>query len=39
MLVLTGYPSDRPALVDFAANITKNLSLLITGQVLLVGIR
>ncbi len=36
VLVLTGFPSDRPALVDFAANITKNISLLICGQVLMV---
>ena len=37
ILVMTGFPSDRPALVDFAANITKNLSLLVCGQVLLVS--
>ncbi|XP_062614460.1 solute carrier family 12 member 3-like [Saccostrea cucullata] len=33
ILVLSGYPRNRPALVDFAANITKKQSLLITGHV------
>lgn len=33
MLVMSGYPSERPALIDFAANITKNISLMVCGHV------
>ncbi|KAK7115937.1 solute carrier family 12 member 3-like [Littorina saxatilis] len=33
ILVLTGYPRNRPALVDFAASITKRQSLLLCAQV------
>ena len=33
ILVLTGYPRNRPSLVDFAASITKKQSLLICGHV------
>uniref|UniRef100_T1JEV4 Bumetanide-sensitive sodium-(Potassium)-chloride cotransporter n=1 Tax=Strigamia maritima TaxID=126957 RepID=T1JEV4_STRMM len=33
ILVLSGFPSSRPPLVDFANNITKNLSLLVCGHV------
>uniref|UniRef100_A0A646QDL3 Solute carrier family 12 member 3 n=1 Tax=Hemiscolopendra marginata TaxID=943146 RepID=A0A646QDL3_9MYRI len=33
ILVLSGFPSSRPPLVDFASNITKNLSLLVCGHV------
>lgn len=38
MLVLTGFPSDRPPLVDLCANFTKQLSLMICGHVIIVGI-
>ncbi|XP_074649682.1 solute carrier family 12 member 2-like [Tubulanus polymorphus] len=34
ILVLSGYPGSRPALVDFANNITKNLSLLVVGDII-----
>ena len=34
VLVLTGYPGHRPALVDFANLITKKVSLLMCGHVL-----
>ena len=34
VLVLTGFPSDRPSLVYFASNITKNISLMVCGHVL-----
>ncbi|KFM60478.1 Solute carrier family 12 member 2, partial [Stegodyphus mimosarum] len=34
LLVLTGHPSHRPALVDFSYTITKKLSLLICGNVI-----
>lgn len=34
ILVLTGVPSSRPMLVDFAYSITKSSSLLIAGQVI-----
>ena len=33
ILVLSALPSMRPALVDFAYLITKNLSLLVCGQI------
>jgi len=33
MLVLSGLPSQRPALVDFAYLITKHLSLMVCGQI------
>ncbi|KAH3837753.1 solute carrier family 12 member 1-like [Dreissena polymorpha] len=33
ILVLTGYPRNRPNLLDFAATITKKQSLLISGHV------
>lgn len=33
ILVLSGMPSARPALVDFAHLLTKNLSLLICGHI------
>lgn len=33
ILVLSGYPRNRPALIDFASSITKKQSLLITGHV------
>ncbi|XP_067936328.1 solute carrier family 12 member 2-like [Watersipora subatra] len=35
ILVLSGTPHSRPALVDFASNISKKISLLICGHVLL----
>eukprot|EP00092_Neocalanus_flemingeri_P022059 GFUD01023924.1.p1 GENE.GFUD01023924.1~~GFUD01023924.1.p1 ORF type:complete len:678 (+),score=148.39 GFUD01023924.1:220-2253(+) len=38
VLVMTGNPADRPLLVDFANLITKKLSLLICGHVVMVGI-
>ncbi|XP_064608218.1 solute carrier family 12 member 2-like [Liolophura sinensis] len=34
VLVMTGYPHSRPALVDFAADITKNISLMVCGHIL-----
>lgn len=37
ILVLSGLPSARPPLIDFAYLLTKNLSLLICGDVKLVG--
>jgi solute carrier family 12 (sodium/potassium/chloride transporter), member 2 len=36
LLVLTGMPGSRPPLVDFANLITKKVSLLICGHILLV---
>ncbi|XP_035272502.1 solute carrier family 12 member 3 [Anguilla anguilla] len=36
-LVLTGPPSLRPALVDFVSTFTKNLSLMICGNVVVAG--
>uniref|UniRef100_A0A8B9EJ02 Solute carrier family 12 member 3 n=1 Tax=Anser cygnoides TaxID=8845 RepID=A0A8B9EJ02_ANSCY len=36
-LVLTGPPNFRPALVDFVGTFTKNLSLMICGNVLIVS--
>lgn len=36
-LVLTGPPSFRPALVDFVGTFTKNLSLMLCGNVLIVS--
>ncbi|KAK6178797.1 hypothetical protein SNE40_011302 [Patella caerulea] len=33
ILVLTGFPRNRPALVDFVSTITKRQSLLICGQI------
>jgi len=33
ILVLSGHPASRPALVDFAHLVTKNLSLLVCGHV------
>lgn len=33
ILVLSGRPSARPALIDFANLVTKNLALLICGNV------
>lgn len=36
MLVLSGMPKDRPALVDFCGEITKNICLMICGHVVLV---
>jgi solute carrier family 12 (sodium/potassium/chloride transporter), member 2 len=36
LLVLTGMPGARPPLVDFANLITKKVSLLICGHILLV---
>ena len=38
ILVLTGAPGSRPPLVDFAQQITKNISLLICGHILKVNI-
>lgn len=38
LLVLSGNPVARPALVDFAANITKDNSMLICGDVVTVRI-
>ncbi|XP_051567559.1 solute carrier family 12 member 10, tandem duplicate 1 [Myxocyprinus asiaticus] len=35
-LVLTGPPSMRPALVDFVGSFTKNISLMICGDILMV---
>ena len=37
VLVLTGIPAHRPPLIDFANLITKKLSLLICGHVVMVG--
>lgn len=37
ILVLSGYPRNRPALIDFASSITKKQSLLITGHVFTVS--
>lgn len=37
-LVLTGPPNFRPALVDFVGTFTKNLSLMICGNVLIVSV-
>ena len=37
LLVLTGLPSDRPALVDFASTLSKNISLMMCGHVLIVS--
>lgn len=34
VLVLSGYPSSRPALIDFAHLLVKNISLMIVGDVL-----
>ncbi|XP_064618818.1 solute carrier family 12 member 3-like [Lineus longissimus] len=34
ILVLSGFPSSRPALVDFASNITKNISLMVCGHIM-----
>lgn len=33
ILVLSGMPSARPALVDFAHLLTKNLSMLVCGHI------
>ena len=33
ILVLSGMPSARPSLIDFANLITKNISLLVCGHV------
>lgn len=35
-LVLTGPPTLRPALVDFVGSFTKNVSLMICGDILMV---
>lgn len=35
-LVLTGPPTMRPALVDFVGSFTKNVSLMICGDILMV---
>ncbi|KAK2151035.1 hypothetical protein LSH36_378g01015 [Paralvinella palmiformis] len=35
LLVLCGFPSDRQILVDFGSNITKNVSLMVCGHVIL----
>lgn len=35
ILVFSGAPHSRPALVDFASNISKGISLLICGHVVL----
>ena len=37
VLALSGFPSDRPALVDFASCITKNISLMLCGHVIVVS--
>uniref|UniRef100_A0A3P8XM78 Solute carrier family 12 member 10, tandem duplicate 1 n=1 Tax=Esox lucius TaxID=8010 RepID=A0A3P8XM78_ESOLU len=37
-LVLTGPPNVRPALVDFVGSFTKNISLMICGDILMVNI-
>lgn len=37
ILVLSGMPSFRPPLIDFAYLLTKNLSLLICGHILKVS--
>lgn len=37
ILVLSGNPVARPSLVDFAANVTKDISLLVCGHVIMVG--
>lgn len=34
LLVLTGMTSSRPSLIDFAHLITKNLSLLVCGNII-----
>ncbi|KAI0228687.1 Solute carrier family 12 member 2 [Lamellibrachia satsuma] len=34
LLVMSGFPSDRPALVDIAANISKNVGLMVCGHVI-----
>jgi len=39
ILVLSGMPSYRPPLIDFAFLITKKTSMLICGHVLKVGLR
>ena len=39
VLVLAGFPSERPVLMDFASMITKNISLMICGHVVLVCVQ
>ncbi|KAK2161000.1 hypothetical protein NP493_1612g00019 [Ridgeia piscesae] len=34
LLVMSGFPADRPALVDIAANISKNVGLMVCGHVI-----
>ena len=34
ILVLCGFPSERPALVDIASTLTKNISLMICGHIM-----
>lgn len=38
LLVLTGMTSARPSLIDFAHLITKNLSLLVCGNIIKVSL-
>lgn len=38
VLVLTGAPMSRQPLVDFAVSITKNIGLLVCGDVILVSL-
>uniref|UniRef100_A0A3Q2T4N5 Solute carrier family 12 member 3 n=1 Tax=Fundulus heteroclitus TaxID=8078 RepID=A0A3Q2T4N5_FUNHE len=38
-LVLTGPPNQRPALVDFVGSFTKHISLMICGDIVMVGDR
>ena len=37
ILVLSGMPRDRPALVDICSAVTKNLCLMVCGHVVLVS--
>jgi len=37
VLVLTGFPWDRPALVNFCAGLTKNVGLMVCAHVLYVS--
>ena len=38
ILVLSGFPRNRPSLVDFVGSITKNTSLMICGNVIVVSL-
>lgn len=37
ILLLAGNPAERPALVDFASNITKDIALLLCGHIFVVS--